>query len=618
MKKVKSSPSARVPDKSASKSTKSRDAAKPVAQGKAAPKKAAAAIRAKAGSASPKPPVQKLPAMKKASATIKPAAPQPASVKPAIAPKKSAAKAPAANPATTKPAKPKHVKTGPATPPQVAVGSPLKPAPKPKSAAGRAATAKPKVESSRNRTVAASSGRKTSVKQAAAKTAAVKKAAVKKVSAKKSPAKKSVKKPSPKSSSGASASKPTSAAGVAGAPRPKLPPKKPALTDVPPILLEGDEPKRRPVAGPGTRFHLQEPDAPRDLSEDFDLPDAYGTGKLFLAARDPQWLHAHWDLTMEQLRTWNGRSRSGCLMLRVFGDGGLRQEINVHPEARTWFVHVGRGGLTYSVELGGYDRSGAWFTVAASERATTPPDSLAEEVEPEFAERETVADPAAEESISLRPIPPKIAAGNATSSEPPASQAEPATGTGTQPRREVGRRGFSQWSPAQAAAMEESVTMSAVKKTWGASGEITELLAQRRERALASAAAAGKSAAAAGIPEGASDKEALSSQAAVPAGDRPGFWFNVNAELIVYGATEPDARVTIGGRPVRLRPDGTFSFRFALPDGEYELPIEAVAADEHDGRRAELEFARATNYVGDVETHPQDPALKPPKPEHTS
>ena len=32
------------------------------------------------------------------------------------------------------------------------------------------------------------------------------------------------------------------------------------------------------------------------------------------------------------------------------------------------------------------------------------------------------------------------------------------------------------------------------------------------------------------------------------------------------GATEPDAAVTIGGRKIQLRKDGTFSFRFALPD----------------------------------------------------
>jgi len=93
-----------------------------------------------------------------------------------------------------------------------------------------------------------------------------------------------------------------------------------------------------------------------------------------------------------------------------------------------------------------------------------------------------------------------------------------------------------------------------------------------------------------------------------------GFWFNVNAELIVYGATEPDASVTVGGRPVTLRPDGTFSCRFALPDGEYELSVVAVSADRADARAAELKFRRATVRRGEVGTQPGDPHLKPPTP----
>jgi hypothetical protein len=97
-----------------------------------------------------------------------------------------------------------------------------------------------------------------------------------------------------------------------------------------------------------------------------------------------------------------------------------------------------------------------------------------------------------------------------------------------------------------------------------------------------------------------------------------GFWFNVNAELIVYGATEKDATVTIGGRRIRLRPDGSFSYRFSLPDGCHQLPAVAVSADGTDARAAALEFSRATAYRGDVGRHPQDPALRPPAPENVS
>lgn len=56
------------------------------------------------------------------------------------------------------------------------------------------------------------------------------------------------------------------------------------------------------------------------------------------------------------------------------------------------------------------------------------------------------------------------------------------------------------------------------------------------------------------------------------------FWLVVDAELIVYGATEPDARVTVQGRSINLRKDGTFTLRFALPDGKQEIPVVAKSA----------------------------------------
>jgi hypothetical protein len=56
------------------------------------------------------------------------------------------------------------------------------------------------------------------------------------------------------------------------------------------------------------------------------------------------------------------------------------------------------------------------------------------------------------------------------------------------------------------------------------------------------------------------------------------FWLVVDAELIVYGATESDAHVTVQGRPISLRKDGTFTLRFALPDGRQEIPVVAKSA----------------------------------------
>jgi hypothetical protein len=62
------------------------------------------------------------------------------------------------------------------------------------------------------------------------------------------------------------------------------------------------------------------------------------------------------------------------------------------------------------------------------------------------------------------------------------------------------------------------------------------------------------------------------------------FWLWVDCELIVYGATEPDAKVTVQGRPIALRQDGTFTLRFALPDGKQVIPVKAVSADDIEER----------------------------------
>jgi len=85
--------------------------------------------------------------------------------------------------------------------------------------------------------------------------------------------------------------------------------------------------------------------------------------------------------------------------------------------------------------------------------------------------------------------------------------------------------------------------------------------------------------------EGASG--AVSSFGASPLGKAEkvaGFWFTLDCELIVYGATEPDAAVTMQGRPVKLRPDGTFTVRMALPDGVQEIETVAVSADGSEER----------------------------------
>jgi hypothetical protein len=72
------------------------------------------------------------------------------------------------------------------------------------------------------------------------------------------------------------------------------------------------------------------------------------------------------------------------------------------------------------------------------------------------------------------------------------------------------------------------------------------------------------------------------------------FWMVVNTELIVYGATEPDAKVTVQGKPIKLRNDGTFTLRFALPDGTQHIPVEATSNDGVDKRKVTPIVSRRT------------------------
>ncbi|MBU1727583.1 MAG: DUF4912 domain-containing protein [Candidatus Omnitrophica bacterium] len=72
------------------------------------------------------------------------------------------------------------------------------------------------------------------------------------------------------------------------------------------------------------------------------------------------------------------------------------------------------------------------------------------------------------------------------------------------------------------------------------------------------------------------------------------FWFILDCELIVYGATEPDAKVTVQGREIKLRPDGTFTMRYALPDGKQVIPVKAVSSDNIEERTITPTVTRET------------------------
>jgi hypothetical protein len=88
---------------------------------------------------------------------------------------------------------------------------------------------------------------------------------------------------------------------------------------------------------------------------------------------------------------------------------------------------------------------------------------------------------------------------------------------------------------------------------------------------------------------------------------------HVNAEVIFYGGTHPDATLWIDGHEIELSPDGAFRYHFRFPDASYEIPIVAESPDGVEQRSATLRFERATSRQGEVH-HTAQPEHLPPHP----
>jgi hypothetical protein len=372
-------------------------------------------------------------------------------------------------------------------------------------------------------------------------------------------------------------------------------------TEPPSILSEGDSPATPATSGPGEKYSLGSIPPSQNFGAETELPESYGTKKLFLTARDPHWLYAHWDLTREQQLKMNAQSSDGHLVLRIYAhkiEGHPAYEIHVHPESRHWFTHVERAGNSYVAELGYYSALGKWTHVSTSSGTMTPPDAVSTDDDTEFATipfefpfaklMEIIKNAVCENLPLAQAIEELRRHGHPDLPRVTASSPSPFPAT---------------WTPQQEQALEKVINIDSVRRVWMGSLEITELIRRKLAHEISSLGVSSFGVSSLSSPFGGMEKS-------------KGFWLNVNAELIIYGATEPDAKVTLGGHEIKLRSDGTFSFRFALPDGKYDLPAVAVSADGDDARAAELKFTRATEYLGDVGAHPQDPSLKTPLPEN--
>jgi hypothetical protein len=345
------------------------------------------------------------------------------------------------------------------------------------------------------------------------------------------------------------------------------------------------------------------------------LPDE--SGQVWLSARDPFTVVAHWDrheVPAELPESEWGRGRWWMRLHAESADGPVITERPATEAAGTVLLPVIESGRPYVAELGYDSHRSGWHGVAISHSVPTPPDR------PVVVEREerpvvwgTIApwdgEPGAGRSIgyvaAAFPRPMEGAVGSTIGQ---------ASGVGNVPAEE--------WVEESVEAGDGEGTMEGpVRWSWrawlgdtmessgavvGETGPADLDQPARRSRVLRK----GSSLLEAGLWDLARGGGVASEElaAVLPTQVRRSFWFRINAEVILHGSTEPDARVTIAGRPVALRPDGSFSFRFAFPDGDFGLPVSATSADGVERRQATVRFQRGTVLDGEVGEHPMMPA----------
>lgn len=278
-------------------------------------------------------------------------------------------------------------------------------------------------------------------------------------------------------------------------------------------------------------------------------PSTANTSVVFLP-RDPQWAYVFWDIS-ESDRASALAAGATQLCLRVADVTGLPggsahphtlQEVVVDSHATEWYLPVPLCDRDYRVELVYRKGSGGWISLAFSSVARVPAQHPSEQILDQFVPFSLEIAPA----ILPTPVEP---------AEADAGLHERLYQTATARWRSLGR-GSEAFHELGAAGLDISELNTSGAGIW----------------------ASGRNAS--GIGGVASRQRS--------------FWLVADAELIVYGATDPAARLSIGGEEVPLSADGTFRVQVPFRDGQQLYPIEAVAADGEQKRNITLEFSRST------------------------
>jgi hypothetical protein len=305
-----------------------------------------------------------------------------------------------------------------------------------------------------------------------------------------------------------------------------------------------------------------------------DLPGGYGESRIVLLPRDPQWAYAYWDVPYEQkedLRRQGGMQ----LALRLYDVTDINlaseaphsiQEYPCDEMAREWYLPIPVSDRDYVLDIGYRCFDGRWLILARSAPVRIPPVYPSDWIEDIFVDISWDEDLRGKTFAEL--VPParrRVAAESAIYDQifglAESAEAQRVAGSMFGSMQHVAGSVFGSMQMVGAQAISSYVFPSGVGM-WASGVGMWE----------------------SGVGFSAS---------APPIRPRQ-FWLVADAELIVYGATEPDATVTIGGRPIQLNSDGTFRFQMSFQDGLIDFPIMAVAADGEQTREIHMSFTRET------------------------
>lgn len=85
------------------------------------------------------------------------------------------------------------------------------------------------------------------------------------------------------------------------------------------------------------------------------------------------------------------------------------------------------------------------------------------------------------------------------------------------------------------------------------------------------------------------------------------FHFELDVEMVIFGSTQPNAKLIVGSEPVPVRTDGTFSARIPMPNTRQVIPVTSRARDGSDEQTIVIAVERNTKVMEPVSNNePED------------